>query len=54
MTQVGVGGLGGLDADPGVDGQDPIGTGDDRAQLKLGDLRYVVGQLGNPQQHAPE
>jgi hypothetical protein len=38
-AQVGVGGLGGLDADPGVDGLGAVGAGDDGAQLEFGDLR---------------
>ncbi len=47
-AQVGVGGLSGLDADPGVDGLDAVGAGDDGAQLELGDLRQVVGHPGDP------
>ena len=54
LAQVGVGRFGGLDADPGADGQDAIRAGDDRAQVQFGDLREIVGQLGNPQQHALE
>ena len=52
-AQVGVGGLGGLDADLAVDGPGPVGAGDDR-QVEFGDLRQVVGQLGDPQQQVPQ
>jgi hypothetical protein len=48
-TQVGVGGLGGLDADPAVDGPGAVGAGDHGAQLELGDLRQVLGHPGDPQ-----
>src|SRR5580692_11773009 len=53
-AQVGVGGLGGLDADAAVDGLDAVGAGDDGAQVELGDLRQVIGHPGDPQQHILE
>jgi hypothetical protein len=53
-AQVGVGGLSGLDADPAVDGLDAVGAGDDGAQLELSDLRQVIGDPGDPQQHILE
>ena len=50
-AQVGVGGLGGLDADLGVDDLGAVGTGEDGVQVEFGDLRQVIGHLGDPQQH---
>jgi hypothetical protein len=51
LAQVGVGGLRGLDADPGVNGHGTLTAGDDGTQVQFGDLREVVGHLGDPQQH---
>jgi hypothetical protein len=48
-AEVGVGGLGGLKADPGIDGLHAVRAGENRAELELGDLRQVVGQLGDTQ-----
>ena len=53
-AQVGVGGLGGPDADPAVDGLDTVGAGNDGTQLELGDLRQVIGHPGDPQQQIPQ
>ena len=53
-AQVGVGGFRSLDADPDVEGYGTIRAGDDRAELQLGHLREIVGQLGDPQQHVPK
>ena len=50
--QVGVGGLGGLQADPGIDGLHAVRAGENRAELELGDLRQVVGHPGDAQQQA--
>ncbi len=44
-AQVGVGGLGRLDADLAVDGPGPVRAGDDR-QVEFGDLRQVVELAG--------
>ena len=48
LAQVGVGGLASLDADPAIDGPGAIRTGDDRTEFQLGDLREIVGELGDP------
>ena len=53
-AEVGVGGLGGLKADPGIDGLHAVRAGEDRAELELGDLRQVVGHLGDTQQQVPQ
>ena len=52
-AEVGVFWCGGPQTDPGVDGVNAIRPGDHRAQLELGDLRQVVGHLGDPQQQVP-
>ena len=53
-AEVGVCGVdGALKADPGIDGLHAVRAGEDRAQLELGDLRQVVGHLGDPQQQVP-
>ena len=53
-AEVGVGGLGGLKTDPGIDGLHAVPAGENRAELELGDLRQVVGQLGDAQQQVPQ
>ena len=53
-AEVSVGGLGGLKADPGIDGLHAVRAGENRAQLQLGDLRQVVGHLGDAQQQVPQ
>ena len=42
-AQVGVSGLGRLEAHPAVDGLGAVGAGEDRIEFELGDLRQVVG-----------
>ncbi len=53
-AEVGVRGLGGLKADPGIDGLHPVRAGEDRAQFELGDLRQVIGDSGDAQQQVPQ
>ena len=52
LTQVGVHRVGGPDTDSSVEHLGAIGKGDDRVELQLGDLREIIGYLGDPQQHA--
>jgi hypothetical protein len=40
----------GRDPDAGIHGLHPVGPGDDRVEVELGDLGHVVGQPGYPQQ----
>jgi hypothetical protein len=53
-AQVDGGGLGRLEADPGVGGQRVVAAGDDRAQVQFGDLREIVSHAGYPEQHVLE
>jgi len=36
--------------DPGIDGGNPVRPGDDGAEVQVGNLGQVVGELGDPQQ----
>jgi len=53
-AEVGVGGVGGLEADPSIDGLHAVRAGENRAELELGDLRQVAGHLGDAQQQVPQ
>jgi hypothetical protein len=43
-----------LDADTGVNDNGAVGAGDDRAEVKFGDFRQVVGEPGDPQQRVAQ
>ena len=51
---MGVGGFGGLDADPAVNGLDAVRADHNGPQIELGDLRQVLHHPGDPQQHVPQ
>ena len=53
-AKVGVGGVGGLQADPGIDGLRAVRAGENRAQLEFGDLWQVIGHPGDAQQQVPQ
>ena len=53
-AEVGVRGVGGLKADPGIDGLHAVRAGENRAELELGDLRQVIGHPGDAQQQVPQ